>query len=156
MLKEGTSAPDFTLFDQDGKGHTLSDYQDAWKIVYFYPRDNTPGCTKEACAITEVYNDFEKKGVKVFGLSKDSIKSHKKFAEKFSIPFALLSDESTKTIQAYKAWQKKKLAGREYMGIVRVSYLLDEKNVIIKAYPKVTPAEHAVELLNDIKLLKTN
>lgn len=154
MLEEGTKAPEFSLVDQDEQAHKLADYKDVWKVIYFYPKDNTPGCTTEACTIAEVYDEFEKLGIKVFGVSKDSAKSHKKFAEKFNLPFTLLSDESTEMIQAYGAWQQKKMMGKEYMGIVRMSYLLDEKNKVVKVYPKVTPAEHALELLSDIKELK--
>ncbi len=153
MLEVGKKAPAFDLPDQDGKKHKLSDYAGKWVLVYFYPKDNTSGCTKEACAIRDDWSDFKKLGAVVLGVSKDSVKSHRNFADKHSLPFTLLSDESTKMIEKYGAWQKKKMAGREYMGIVRISYLVDPKGEIAKVYAKVKPPEHSAEVLADLKEL---
>lgn len=151
MLEIGNAAPDFRLLDQDEQEQSLSGSQGKWRLVYFYPKDDTPGCTKEACAITEIYDDYEALGVTVFGISKDSPQSHKKFAEKYSLPFRLLSDESTDTIQAYGAWKEKSMFGKKYMGIDRISYLIDPDGKVAKVYPKVSPADHAVEVLKDVK-----
>jgi len=153
MLEVGKKAPAFNLPDQDGKKHRLSEYAGKWVLVYFYPKDNTSGCTKEACAIRDDWSGFKKLGAVVLGVSKDSVKSHSNFADKHSLPFTLLSDESTKMIEKYGAWQKKKMAGREYMGIVRISYLVDPKGKIAKVYPKVKPPEHSAEVLADLKEL---
>jgi peroxiredoxin Q/BCP len=153
MLDIGTKAPAFDLPDQDGKMHKLSDYAGRWVLIYFYPKDNTPGCTKEACAIRDYWSDFGKIGAVVLGVSKDSVKSHRGFADKHRLPFTLLSDESAGMIQKYGAWQKKKMAGREYMGIVRMSYLVDPGGRIAKVYPKVKPPSHAAEVLSDLEEL---
>lgn len=153
MLDTGTVAPAFTLIDQDENTHSLSEYAGKWKVIYFYPKDDTPGCTKEACTIAEIFDDFEKLGVTVFGVSKDSPQSHKKFAEKYKLPFILLSDESTTMIQAYGAWNQKSMFGKKYMGIERVSYIINPEGKVAKVYPKVTPADHAFELLKDLKIL---
>ena len=128
ILKEGTKAPAFDLPDQNGDKHRLSAYKGQWVLVYFYPKDDTPGCTKEACAIRDNFPAFEKLGIKVFGVSKDSVTSHAKFAGKYDLPFTLLSDEELDMLKKYGVWQKKKMAGREYMGIVRMSYLIDPKD----------------------------
>jgi thioredoxin-dependent peroxiredoxin len=154
MLKKGRKAPSFSLQDQDAKTHTLKDYAGKWILVYFYPKDDTPGCTKEACMIAEVYGDFKRLGVKVLGVSKDSPKSHQKFAEKFNLPFTLLSDESTEMIQAYEAWGEKSMYGKKFMATLRISYLIGPDGKVAKAYPDVDPANHALELLTDIKALK--
>lgn len=153
MLETGNAAPDFRLLDQDEQEQSLSGSQGKWRLVYFYPKDDTPGCTKEACAITEIYDEYEALGVTVFGISKDSPQSHKKFAEKYSLPFRLLSDESTDAIQAYGAWKEKSMFGKKYMGIDRISYLIDPDGKVAKVYPKVSPADHAVEVLKDVKEL---
>jgi peroxiredoxin Q/BCP len=153
MLEVGKKAPAFNLPDQDGNKHMLSDYAGKWVLVYFYPKDNTPGCTKEACAIRDDWSEFKKLGAVVLGVSKDSVKSHRNFADKHSLPFTLLSDESTKMIDKYGAWQKKKMAGREYMGIVRMSYLVDPTGKVAKVYGKVKPPEHSAEVLADLKEL---
>jgi peroxiredoxin Q/BCP len=150
MLDIGTKAPNFTLLDQHSVPHTLSDYLHKWVLIYFYPKDDTPGCTKEACAIAEVYNDFEKLGVTVFGISKDSPKSHKKFAEKYQLPFTLLSDNTVTVAEAYESWQEKSMYGKTFMGMLRISYLVDPNGRITKVYPKVDPATHALEILKDI------
>lgn len=153
MLEISTNAPNFSLPDQKGKVHSLKDQKGKWTVVYFYPKDNTSGCTKEACAISEVYDEFSKLGVIVFGVSKDSVASHAKFANKFDLPFTLLSDETTGMIQAYGAWQEKSMYGKKYMGIARVSYIINPEGKVVKVYPKVTPADHALELLSDLKEL---
>lgn len=154
MLKVGRKAPAFKLADQDGKIHTLKEYAGKWLLIYFYPKDDTPGCTKEACAIAEVYKDFKKLGVTVFGVSKDSPKSHKKFALKYNLPFMLLSDESTEMNQAYGAWAEKKMMGKTFMGTLRISYLIGADGKIARVYPDVDPANHALQLLADIKAIR--
>ena len=150
-LKQGTKAPDFILPDQNGKTHTLSDYKGKMVLIYFYPKDDTPGCTKEACGIRKTFPDFKKLHTVVFGISGDSIAKHKKFAEKYSLPFVLLSDTEKKAIILYGVWGKKKFMGREYMGILRTSFLIDSNGVILKIYEKVRPDIHAEEVLNDLK-----
>ncbi len=152
-LSIGNKAPDFTLSDQDGKTQTLSDYKGSWVLIYFYPKDDTPGCTKEACAIGANFPAFEKLKVVVLGISTDSIKSHKKFADKYKLPFTLLSDEQKEIVNLYGVWGKKKFMGREYMGTNRSSFLVDPKGIIAKVYEKVTPDTHAEEVLEDIKNL---
>lgn len=154
MLIIGKKAPAFTLLDQSGKPQKLSDHDGKWRVVYFYPKDDTPGCTKEACAIAEVYKDFTKAGVKVFGVSKDSPESHKAFAKKFKLPFTLLSDESLKTIEKYGAWQERSMYGKKFMGTARITYIIDPKGKVAAVYPKVTPDKHALQLLQDLKTLK--
>jgi peroxiredoxin Q/BCP len=147
MLEQGTKAPDFTLMDQDGTAHTLSAYLDRYLLIYFYPKDDTPGCTKEACAIRDIYKDFESTGVKVFGVSKDTVTSHKKFATKYDLPFTLLADTKREVIEAYGA-------GKDNGGTMRISYLIDPKRKIAKTYPTVTPTEHGAEILKDVLTLK--
>jgi peroxiredoxin Q/BCP len=151
MLSIGSPAPDFNRYDQDGVAHTLAEYRGKWLVIYFYPKDDTPGCTKEACTIAEIYEDFAKLGVAVIGVSKDGIKSHKKFAEKYHLPFTLLADEDTEMNQAYGAWGEKTMYGRRYMGTMRITYVIDPSGNIAKAYPEVDPANHALELLTDLK-----
>jgi peroxiredoxin Q/BCP len=153
-LAVGTMAPDFTLADQDEKEHTLSDYRGQWVLIYFYPKDDTPGCTKEACGIRDNYGTFEKEGIKVFGISKDSVAKHKKFVDKYELPFTLLADVETEVCQAFDVWGMKKFMGREYMGINRNSFIIDPDGKIVKVYEKVKPAEHAQEILDDIAELK--
>ncbi len=147
------TAPDFTLPDQDGKNHTLSDYKGQWVLVYFYPKDDTPGCTTEACTLRDNFPAFKKLKIQVFGISTDSIKSHKKFANKYELPFTLLADEEKKVVGKYDVWRVKNMYGREYFGIVRNSYLINPDGKIEKIYEKVKPATHAEEVLNDIKEL---
>lgn len=147
MLEIGTRAPDFTLPDQNGVSHSLSDYRGKKVILYFYPKDQTAGCTKEACSFRDRYPQITEKGAVVIGISKDSVKSHKNFEEKQSLPFTLLSDEDTAVIQMYDVWKEKKMAGRTYMGIVRSTYLIDEEGVIVKTYDKVKTAVHGDEVL---------
>ncbi len=156
MLEIGNSAPDFSLLDQDEVKHHKDDYIGGWWLVYFYPKDDTPGCTKEACTIAEVYEEFSKLNVKVVGVSKDSTRSHKKFAEKYNLPFTLLSDSEGKMIEAYGAFKEKSMYGKTFMGIDRVSYLIDPKGLVARTYPKVDPATHAHILLEDIKSLQSN
>ena len=147
MLEKGTKAPEFSLPDENGEIRNLSDYKGKKLILYFYPRDNTPGCTKQACGFADLYPQFSEKGVEIIGISKDSVASHKKFKEKYSLPFTILSDTELKTIQAYDVWKEKKLYGKTSMGIVRTTYLIDENGVIIKAMDKVKAAENPEEML---------
>lgn len=150
-LKIGTKAPDFTLPDQSGTSHTLSDYKGRWVLIYFYPKDDTPGCTKEACGIRDEFPKFKKMDVVVFGISADSAARHKKFAEKYKLPFTLLSDESKKVLPTYDVWAKKKFMGREYMGILRSSFLINPDGRIAKIYENVKPNVHAEEVLSDLR-----
>ena len=150
MLEVGKKAPSFTLLDQNGKKHSLKDYLGKKVVLYFYPKDNTGGCTKEACSYKELYPDFMEKGAVVIGISKDNVKSHKNFEDKYELPFILLSDEDTTVIQKYDVWKEKSMYGRKYMGIERSTYLIDEKGKIIKAYQKVKPAENAKDVLEDL------
>ena len=147
MLEKGTKAPEFSLPDENGEIRNLSDYKGKKLILYFYPRDNTPGCTKQACGFANLSPQFSEKDVEIIGISKDSVASHKKFKEKYSLPFTILSDTELKTIQAYDVWKEKKLYGKTSMGIVRTTYLLDENGVIIKAMDKVKAAENPKEML---------
>ncbi len=149
--KVGSKAPQFKLLDQDGTLHSLKQYLGKQVLLYFYPKDDTPGCTTEACAIRDSFKDFEKMGMVVLGVSKDDAKKHKKFQEKYSLPFTLLADTEGAVCEAYGVWQLKKFMGREYMGIARVSFLIDEKGMIKKVYEKVTPASHASQVLTDAK-----
>ena len=153
MLKIGQKAPAFTLPDQDGKVHSLKDYAGKWVLVYFYPKDDTTGCTKEACAIRDDFPAFGKLKAKVIGVSADSVESHKKFAKKYELPFTLLADTEKKMINAYGVWQKKSMYGREYMGIVRSSFLINPQGKLAKIYEKVKPDVHAEEVLVDLKNL---
>lgn len=149
MLKENTSAPDFSLPDQLGVDHKLSDYLGKWVLLYFYPKDNTPGCTKEACTIKDEWSKFKRNKNVVLGMSVDSVKSHSKFVEKYSLPFTLLADIDKKVVKKYKAYGKKKFMGHEYEGVFRVSYLIDPKGEIAIVYKDVKPDEHAEEVLRD-------
>lgn len=150
MIKVGNKAPKFALLDQEGKTHTLSQYQGKKVLLYFYPKDDTPGCTTEACNFRDGYEMFSKMGLVILGVSKDGVESHKKFAEKFSLPFPLLADESTDVSQAYGVWKQKKFMGRKYMGINRTSFLIDEKGVITKIYEGVKANEHAKDVEGDL------
>ena len=152
-LTIGTRAPAFTLPDQDGKTHSLSDYKGKWVLVYFYPKDDTEGCTKEACGIRDSLPDFHKLKVTVLGISVDSVKSHRKFADKYGLPFTLLADEEKKVVNEYGVWGLKKMMGREYMGTFRTSFLIDPEGKIAKIYEKVNPVEHAEMVLEDLKSL---
>ena len=150
MLKEGTKAPSFELPDQNGTVHTLEEYRGRKVILYFYPKDNTPGCTKQACGFGELYPQFQEKGAEVLGVSKDSVASHKKFEEKFGLPFVLLSDVELAAIKAYDVWQEKKNYGKVSMGVVRTTYLIDEEGVIIKALGKVKTEENPRQMLEEL------
>ena len=147
MLEINTQAPDFTLPDQNGELHSLSDFKGQKVILYFYSRDNTAGCTKQACAFGELYPQFREKGAVVLGVSKDSVASHKRFEEKFGLPFTLLSDTEKEVIQAYDVWKEKKLYGKVSMGVVRTTYLIGENGVIIKAFDKVKAADNPAQML---------
>ncbi len=147
MLTVGSKAPDFTLGDQEGNAHTLSDYAGKWVVLYFYPKDNTPGCTRQACAFAAAYDDFRQKGIAVIGISKDSVASHARFAEKFALPFTLLSDPELVAIRAYGVWQEKKLYGKVSMGVVRTTFVIDPAGNIAKIMPKVKPDTNAAEIL---------
>lgn len=144
------TAKDFKLPDQNGRNHRLSDYKRRWVILYFYPKDNTPGCTKEACNFRDSINKFKKLNVQILGVSKDSIESHKKFADKFKLNFPILSDPDHEIIKMYKSWGKKKFMGREFEGTIRNTYLIDPKGQIKKFYEKVNPLTHAEEILEDL------
>ena len=148
MLQAGIKAPDFTLNDQHGKEIHLSDYLGKKIVLYFYPKDNTPGCTRQACAFAESYTAFQAQDVAVIGVSKDSIASHVRFAEKYNLPFVLLSDPELTAIQAYDVWQEKKMCGKTSMGVVRTTYIIDEAGVIEKVMPKVKPDTNAAEILD--------
>lgn len=150
MLKPGTKAPDFSLPDQDGKIHTLSEYTGRKVILYFYPKDSTPGCTKQACGFSELYPQFTEKGAVVLGVSKDSVASHKKFREKYNLNFTLLSDPELTAIQAYEVWQEKKNYGKVSMGVVRTTYLIDEKGMIEKVFESVKAAENPAQMLEEL------
>ena len=147
MLEVGNKAPDFTLNDKDGNSVTLSELVGKKVVVYFYPKDNTPGCTRQACAFAGAFAEYKNMGVEVIGISKDGIASHAKFAEKYSLPFILLSDPELEAIKAYGVWQEKKLYGKVSMGVVRSTYLIDEKGTIQAVMPKVKPDTNAADIL---------
>lgn len=150
MLEVGTKAPAFELPDQNGTIHTLEEYQGKKVILYFYPRDNTPGCTKQACGFAERYPQFLEKGAVVIGVSKDSVASHKKFEEKYSLPFTILSDPERKVIEAYDVWKEKKNYGKISMGVVRTTYLIDENGIIVRANDKVKAADDPEKMLGEL------
>ena len=147
MLEKGMKAPDFTLQDKDGNMVSLSDFAGRKVVLYFYPKDNTPGCTRQACAFAGSYEAFKAQDVVVIGVSKDSVASHVKFAAKHDLPFILLSDPELEAIKAYDVWQEKKLYGKVSMGVVRATYIIDEQGMIEKAMPKVKPDTNAQEIL---------
>lgn len=147
MLNIGDKAPEFTLEDKDGKTVSLSDFAGKKVVLYFYPKDNTPGCTRQACAFAGLYGEFQEKGVEVIGISRDSVASHSRFAEKHALPFILLSDPELTAIQAYGVWQEKKLYGKTTMGVVRTTFLIDEQGKIQTVMPKVKPDTNAAEIL---------
>ena len=151
MLEVGTKAPEFTLPDKDGTAVSLADFSGKKVVLYFYPRDNTPGCTRQACAFAGAYEEFKKINAVVIGISKDSVASHQKFAEKHSLPFILLSDPELTAIQAYGVWQEKKLYGKVSMGVVRSTFVIDENGMIEKAMTKVKPDTNAAEILAYLK-----
>lgn len=150
MLEVGTKAPSFALADQNGTMHTLEEYLGKKVILYFYSKDNTAGCTKQACGFGELYPQFQEKGAVVLGVSKDSVASHKKFAEKFGLPFTLLSDTELACIQAYDVWKEKNMYGKKVMGVVRTTYLIDEQGTIVKAFGKVKAADNPAQMLGEV------
>ena len=150
MLDTGIKAPYFTLPDQNGEMRSLSDYAGKKVILYFYPKDNTPGCTRQACGFSELRPQFEEKGAVILGVSRDSVASHKRFEEKQGLSFTLLSDPELKVIQAYDVWKEKKNYGKVSMGVVRTTYLIDEKGMIVKAFDKVKAAENPAQMLEEL------
>jgi peroxiredoxin Q/BCP len=150
MLEIKTKAPDFELADQNGKIRTLKEFKGKKVVLYFYPKDMTSGCTKQACAFGELYPQFREKDAVVLGVSKDSVASHKKFEEKYGLPFTLLSDESLDVIKAYDVWKEKNMYGKKTMGVVRTTYLIDESGIIIKAFDKVKAADNPLQMLNEL------
>ena len=148
MLEIGAKAPDFRLLDQNGKEHTLEDYRGKKVILYFYPKDNTPGCTKQACGFTLLYPQFTEKGAVILGISKDTVASHKKFEEKQELSITLLADPDLEAIKAYDVWQEKNMYGKKTMGVVRTTYLIDENGNIAKAFSKVKAAENPQQMLD--------
>jgi len=151
MLETGVKAPEFTLNDKDGNPVSLKEFHGKKVVVYFYPKDNTPGCTRQACAFAGAYKEFEELGVAVIGISKDSMKSHQNFAAKYELPFILLSDPELTAIQAYDVWKEKKLYGKVSMGVVRSTYIIDENGMIEKAMEKVKPDTNAADILAYLK-----
>ena len=147
MIKEGVKAPDFTLNDKDGNAVTLSNFLGKKVVLYFYPKDNTPGCTRQACAFAAAYESFKRDDVVVIGVSKDSVASHQKFAEKYELPFVLLSDPDRVAIEGYGVWQEKKMCGKVSMGVVRTTFIIDENGVVEKVMEKVKPDTNAAEIL---------
>lgn len=156
MLKEGTIAPEFSLPDQNGTRRSLSDYRGHKVILYFYPKDMTSGCSKQACGFAELYPQFREKDAVVLGVSKDSVASHKKFEEKYGLPFTLLSDPEKEVIQLYDVWKEKVNYGKATMGVVRTTYLIDENGVIVKAMDKVNAAENPAQMIEIIKKEKSD
>ncbi len=151
MLEIGTKAPDFTLMDQDGKERSLSEWRGQKVILYFYPKDMTAGCTKQACGFAELYPQFREKGAVVIGVSKDSVASHKKFEEKYGLPFTLLSDPGLEVIKAYGVWKEKKLYGKVSMGVVRSTYLIDEDGIVVRAESAVKAADNPARMLEALE-----
>lgn len=151
MLNTGIKAPNFELPDQNGTIHTLEEYRGKKVILYFYPKDNTPGCTKQACGFSERYPQFMEKGTVILGVSRDTVASHKKFEEKYGLVFTLLSDPERKVIEAYDVWKEKKNYGKVSMGVVRTTYLIDENGIIIRANDKVKAAEDAEKMLGELE-----
>lgn len=156
ILKAGKKAPEFSLTDQSGKIRKLSDHLGKWVLLYFYPKDDTSGCTAEACAIRDDYPDFKKLKCTVLGVSVDPVKSHVKFKEKYDLPFTLLSDENKKVVERYGVWQEKSMYGKKYMGTMRTSFLIDPEGKIAKVYEKVKPETHAKEVLKDLAAFKND
>ena len=150
-MKKGDMAPDFTLADKEGRNVTLSGFRGRKVVLYFYPRDNTHGCTRQACAFAGSFAEFQKLNVVVIGISRDSVESHRKFAEKYNLPFILLSDPELQAIQAYGVWQEKKLYGKSSMGVVRTTFIIDEAGVIAEVMPKVKPDTNAADVLALLK-----
>lgn len=154
MVTEGTQAPAVTLQDHAGKWRSLSEYKGSWALLYFYPKDDTPGCTKESCALRDDLPQFERLDCAVLGISPDSVESHAAFREKYDLPFPLLADPKKEAIRAYGVWGKKQFMGREYEGVLRTSFLIDPAGYIAKAYRDVKPASHAEEVLRDLEVFQ--
>ncbi|HEX3099690.1 MAG TPA: thioredoxin-dependent thiol peroxidase [Patescibacteria group bacterium] len=154
LPKLGAAAPAINLPDQNNDKHKLSDYKGQWVLIYFYPKDDTSGCTTEACGIRDAFPRFGKLKAKVFGISIDSVASHKKFAEKYKLPFTLLADEDKVVVQKYGVWGEKSMYGRKYFGINRTSFLVDPNGKIVRIYEKVKPAEHTAQVLSDLEELQ--
>ncbi len=152
-LNVGDVAPKFSLPDQNGVVRIVEEFSGKWLLIYFYPKDNTPGCTTEACEIRDAWGEFKKTGAEVVGISTDSVESHKKFGEKHSLPFTILSDTEKKTVEDYEVWGLKSFMGKSFMGTRRTSFLIDPHGKIAKIYENVKPAEHAEEVLRDIQTL---
>ena len=150
MVNIGDKAPDFTLNDKNGQAVSLSDFMGKKVVLYFYPKDNTPGCTRQACAFAGLYQEFERKGIVVIGISKDSVASHQKFAEKYNLPFILLADPERVAIDAFGVWQEKKMCGKVGMGVVRTTFIIDEDGTIVKIMTKVKPDTNAQEILSEL------
>ena len=150
MIAEGEMAPDFELETDSGESVRLSDYRGKPVVLYFYPKDNTPGCTKEACAIRDAWSEFERRGAVVLGVSADSVSSHVRFKTKYRLPFTLLSDPGHEVIERYGAWKPKRLAGKSFFGIVRSTFLIDAEGKVAKVWPKVDPAKHADWVLAEL------
>lgn len=150
MVNLNKKAPAFTLMDQKNKVHKLSDYTGQYVLLYFYPKDDTPGCTIEACSLRDSWPNFKKLKCKVLGVSVDGVESHKSFAKKFELPFILLADDKHKVVQKYGVWQEKSMYGKKFMGIVRTSFLIDPRGKVVKIYPNVKPETHADEVLQDL------
>ena len=154
MLSEGTDAPGFSLPDQNGAMRALAEFRGSWVLLYFYPKDDTYGCTREACTLRDSFDELKALGIVVLGVSKDSVASHAGFVRKYGLPFTLLSDTDTTVMQAYGVWAKRFFKGREYMGTVRASYLIAPTGRIAKVYPKVDPDGHAEQVLADLRVIK--
>ena len=150
MIETGSAAPDFTLADKDGRPVSLSDFRGKRVVLYFYPKDNTPGCTRQACAFAGAYTKFKEKDVEVIGISRDSAASHLKFAEKYSLPFIILADPELEAIKAYGVWREKKMYGKTTMGVVRTTFIISPDGVIEKIMEKVKPDTNAVEILAEL------
>ncbi len=150
MLQAGQKAPSFTLNDKDGSPVSLSDFLGKRVVLYFYPKDNTPGCTRQACAFAAAYSEFQKRDVVVIGISRDSVESHRRFAEKYNLPFIILADPELDAIQKFGVWQEKKLYGKVSMGVVRSTFIIDENGTVVKAMPKVKPDTNAAEILAEL------
>lgn len=153
MLEIGSTAKDFSLKDQDDVLQSLKEYRGKWVVLYFYPKDDTPGCTLEACGLRDNWQEFMALGVEVFGISADSVESHKKFAVKYKLPFKLLSDSEKQTLEEYQVWLEKSMFGKKYMGIQRATYIIDPSGKIAQVFAKVTPTSHTSKLLKELKKL---
>ncbi len=155
MPEVGTPAPAFSLSDHEGTIRSLSEFRGSWTVVYFYPKDDTPGCTTEACAFRDAYDELKKEGIVVLGISPDSVESHAMFATKHRLPFTLLADPAKNALQSYGAWGERSMYGKKYMGVFRSSVLIDPKGIVAKTYPKASPEDHAEEILADVRALRS-